>query len=338
MKIKQSFLCSCLVTLFITLAQADEIGHYGPGVANIRDYAMPAPGFYGVMYNYGYTTDQLNDDSGNEIDSITLGRGDRTATVDVDIDVDIYVLAPTFIWVSDWTLLGAKYGAFITPTFGNSSVGATLSRQSGAGRDIESGQFNIGDIFVQPLWFGWSEKHWDITIGYGFYAPLGRYNTETINLPVLGARTVESSDNIGLGFWTHQFQGGVTWYPWESKGTAINTALTYEIHGEKRDFNITPGQNLTLNWGVSQFLPLSSNEKLLLEVGPAGYSSWQVSNDTGSDAAPPRDNDQVHAVGGQVGLAYVPWETSLNLRYFYEVEAKDRFQGESLGLNLAAKF
>jgi len=193
-------------------------------------------------------------------------------------------------------------------------------------------------MFVQPLWFGWSEKHWDISLGYGFHAPLGRYNTETINLPVLGSRTLESSDNIGLGFWTHQFQSGVTWYPWESKGTAINTTLTYEIHGEKRDFNLTPGQNITLNWGLSQFLPLSSNQELLLEVGPAGYSSWQVSDDTGADAAQPRDRDQVHAVGGQVGFAYVPWDTALNFHYFYEVEAKDRFQGQSLGLNLAAKF
>ena len=36
--------------------QAAEIGHYAPGVVNIRDFAMPEPGFYGVLYNYAYTT------------------------------------------------------------------------------------------------------------------------------------------------------------------------------------------------------------------------------------------------------------------------------------------
>ena len=79
--------------------------------------------------------------------------------------------------------------------------------------------------------------------------------------------TAEAADNIGLGFWTHQLQGAVTWYPWAHKATAVLAALTYEIHGDKEDFDLTPGQNLTWNWGISQFLPLQKDQKLLLEVG-----------------------------------------------------------------------
>ena len=37
-----------------------EIGHFNGGVMNMRDYVMPEPGFYGAMYNYFYTTGQLN--------------------------------------------------------------------------------------------------------------------------------------------------------------------------------------------------------------------------------------------------------------------------------------
>jgi len=40
-------------------------------VLSIRDFAMPEPGFYGEIYNYGYTTDRLNDSSGNKIESAT---------------------------------------------------------------------------------------------------------------------------------------------------------------------------------------------------------------------------------------------------------------------------
>ena len=29
-----------------------EIGHYAPGLPNIRDFVVPEPGFYGVLYNY----------------------------------------------------------------------------------------------------------------------------------------------------------------------------------------------------------------------------------------------------------------------------------------------
>jgi hypothetical protein len=114
--------------------------------------------------------------------------------------------------------------------------------------------------------------------------------------------------------------------------------LTYEIHGEKNDFDLTPGDNLTLNWGISQFLPLTKDQKLLLELGPAGYSSWQITDDTGRDARNGDVHDQVHAVGGQLGLAYVPWNAALNFKYFYEFAAEDRFQGQALTLSLSMKF
>jgi Putative MetA-pathway of phenol degradation len=93
----------------------------------------------------------------------------------------------------------------------------------------------------------------------------------------------------GFGFWTHQFQGAVTWYPMTNKGTAVVIALTYETNGKKEDFDLTPGDNLTLNWGISQFLPLKKDMSLLLEVGPAGYDTWQITHDTGSAATNTRD-------------------------------------------------
>jgi hypothetical protein len=39
-------------------------------------------------------------------------------------------------------------------------------------------------------------------LGYGFYAPVGKYDTSTRTLPGGATVTAESSDNIGLGFWT----------------------------------------------------------------------------------------------------------------------------------------
>jgi len=37
---------------------------------------------------------------------------------------------------------------------GNSSVGASLTTVTGRGIDAETSQFNVGDLFVQPLWLG----------------------------------------------------------------------------------------------------------------------------------------------------------------------------------------
>ena len=116
---------------------------------------------------------------------------------------------------------------------------------------------------------------------------------------------------------------------------AITTALTYEMNSKKEDFDLTPGDNLTFNWGISQFLPLKK-DTLLLEVGLAGYDTWQITDDTGSAANTARD--QVHAVGGQLGLVYPPWHTSLTFHGFDEDAAVDRFQGKSFGISLSKKF
>jgi hypothetical protein len=316
-----------------------EIGHDVPGLLNIRDFAMPDPGFYGLLYNYFYLSNRLNDGNGDEVNSVTINpRGGAGVTLDVDVDVNIYALVPTLVWVSPWKLFGAKYGALIAPTFANSSVGASLATVTGRGVDAETSRFDVGDLFVQPLWLDWSLAHWDIAFNYGFYAPIGRYDTSTRILPGGATVTAEAADNIGLDFWTHQLQGVVTWYPWAHKGTAVVAALTYEFHGDKEDFDLTPGQTLSFNWGISQFLPLTRDQKLLLEVGLAGYDSWQTTNDSGSDARNPGVRDQVHAVGGQLGLTYIPWVAALNVRYSGEFAAQDRFQGHAIGISVAKKF
>jgi hypothetical protein len=343
MKISQRYIFSAIVAILLAgtgglFAQ----GHFAPGVPNIRDYVVPEPGFYGVLYNYWYDTDQLNDSDGNKISSITINPGPGEGiTLDVNVDVNIYALAPTFIWVSDWKVAGARYAAYISPTFSNSSIRAALTTETGQGVNPERGQFAAGDLFVQPLWLGWSAKHLDVATGYGFYAPIGKYNVQTIqfpNFPTVGPLKVAAADNIGLGFWTHQLQGALALYPSENRAMAVTSSWTYEINGNQRDFDLTPGQYLTWNWGISQYLPLSKDQKLLMEVGPCGYSQWQVSDDTGSDVRDPGVHDRAHAAGVQTGLTYVPWNFAVNFRYQNEFSASSRFQGQSFGLNVALKF
>lgn len=322
-----------------SVAPAGEIGHYNGGFLNIRDFFVPPePGFYGAVYNYYYTTDQINDSDGDKIKSVTINPpgGGAGTTLNLDIDVDIYVVSPTVIWVTDWKPLGARFGILIAPTFANASPAASLSRSTGTGRGVDESSWGMGDLLVQPVWLDWSFKHWDLALSYGFYAPIGNYDTDTVTVPGVGPLKVESADNIGYGFWTHQVQGAVAWYPMENKATAVTAALTYEINTKKEGFDITPGNVLTLNWGISQYLPLKKDNSLLLEVGPAGYDSWQITDDSGSAAGNTRD--QVHGVGGQLGITHVPWSLVVNFHAFYEYAAEDRFQGQSFGFSIAKKF
>ena len=337
---QQTLLAAALMGAVVTSisAEAGEIGHYAGGFMNLRDYFVPDPGFYGALYNYGYTTDQLNDSHGNQVKSVTINPpgGGGPVTVGVDVNVDMYVLAPTLIYSVDLESLGLRYGALITPTFANANLDAALSTVTGHGGKAEASNLGVGDMFVQPVWLGKSFEHWDLSLAYGFYAPIGEYDTATFTLP--GGATVkgEAADNLGFGFWTHQIQAAAAWYPFDNKGTAVIAALTYEMNGEKQDFDLTPGDNLTLNWGISQMLPLKADNSMLLEVGVAGYDTWQVTDDSGSAATDIRD--QVHAVGGQIGLVYMPWHAALNLHGYYEYAAEDRFQGTTFGLSIVKKF
>lgn len=316
---------------------ASEIGHFAAGLISIRDYVMPPePGVYTSVYNYYYTTDRLNDSHGHKIDSITLGPGARPGlTVDAKVDIDVFVTVPSLLWVSPWKVLGARYGAYIAPSFANSSVGASLAVETGRAIDPDTSSAGVGDLYVQPVWLDWGLPNWDFALGYGFYAPTGRYDVDKVDFPIIGDRTVEDSGNIGLGYWTHQFQGAIAWYPWEHRGTAVTAAVTYEINSDKDGFDYTPGERLSLNWGISQYLPLTGDKSVLAEIGPAGYSQWQITDDSGSDAPSSDVRDQTHAVGAQLGLTVVPWNAALNFHYFHELASDDRFQGDILGLNLA---
>ena len=102
-------------------------------------------------------------------------------------------------------------------------------------------------------------------------------------------------------------------------------AGTYEIHHEKEDVDITPGSHFTLNYGISQYLPI--NDKFLSEVGIAGFAQWQITKDSGSDAINKDVKDQVYGLGLQAGLTYLPWNGQLTFKWTYEFEAEDRSDG-----------
>jgi hypothetical protein len=339
-KLKHTLLITLAVSLSTAMnsAKAGSADHYIPGVFNIRDYLVPEPGLYGGIYNYYYTSGQFNDANGNHLSSVNIRPGPGPGvTLDVKPSLDLYAISPVVIWISPWNLCGIKYGAYIAPSFANASVDAEITSLRGRGVNASNSSLGVGDLFVQPIWLGYTLTNWDFALGYGFYAPIGRYNTVTVNLPVVGPVTTGSPDNIGLGFWTHQLQGAGAWYPWADKRMAVMAALTYQINTQKRDLNVTPGEHLTLNWGISEYLPLKKDNSLLLEVGPAGYDDWQITDDSGGIAS---DNSRarVHGAGGQLGLTYVPWNAALNFHAFYEYSATARPQGTAYGLSLVFKF
>ena len=314
---------------------AGELGHDGPGMMNIRDFVVPEPGFYGLLYNYFYSTDTLKNRNGDEVGTLShTGPLGATRTVTVDPDIDVYALVPTFVWVSPWQVLGARYAAFIAPPFADNSAQVNLSLAR-SGRFLDRGistsleadtDFGFGDLFVQPVWLGWSGKHYDISAGYGFYAPTGE-------------------DGLSLEFWENQLQVAGTWYPFEQHGTAVMLAGTFEINHEREDADITPGDvSPSTGASVNTYRSTSSRHGSR-RSGRSGYSQWQVEEDSGSDVPQIHRlnlqlnaKDEVHAAGIQAGLTFVPWKAALTVHYQWEFDAEARFERENLVVTLAKGF
>jgi hypothetical protein len=321
------------------------VSHFLPGLMNIRDFLVPEKeGVYAALYLGNYSTDTLKDQNGNSIDKATfqasgsLGPGIPAGikvTADLNTNVDMYLIAPTFVWNTGYKLLGADYAMLISLPIANTSIGAALdtftninlanqAASMGKQLSVSDSAFNLSDIYVQPLFLGWHGKHYDVSTGYGFYAPTGQYNKNDVA-------------NTGLGFWGHQFQLAGAYYPFANKGTALMLAGTYEINQKMQGKDFTQGGHFTLNWGLSQFLPITDN--VLLEVGPAGYSQWQVQNNQGTDQPSFLNSpNQVHAAGGQIGLALPKANTKLTFHYFTEFNAQSRFQGNYAGFTAAVGF
>jgi len=300
-------------------AAAIEISHYSslPGIPFLDDLFLPPEEvgrFVYAQYNAYYGTDTFRNSRGNKVETITItGPGGRPITINLDLDVDNWVIAPLFLWSPGWKLLGARYGGYLLVPVGNPSIAADLQTEIGLGKSVEESACHLGDIYFQPLWLQWSFDRVDVTGAYGFYAPSGKYERGDV-------------DNVGLGFWSHQFQSAVRYHIDQTSAAIL--AVTAEINQDKQDADITPGPHLTLNWGARRrFLDD------WLQFGVSGYDTWQVGDDHGSDAGPPsaRVRDEVHAAGFEISVP----RFGLAVKYTHEFGARDRFEGQMVSVFFA---
>ena len=294
---------------------AQEGSHYLPGAFNIQDFAVPpVPGVYAQLFATHYRTSTFKNRDGDEVTSITVGD----QTVPVEVDVKVFALTPTVYWIAPWKILGADFGVVASVPLQNTDVGAALPRR---GIEVDDATFGIGDLLIQPVLLGWHPGRVDLMAGYFFYAPTGRYEK--------GER-----DNVGLGYWTHSAQGSVVYRGGPNRLWTIAGMATYDVHTNKEDEDLTPGDTFAAEWGVSKILPGP-----LLEIGVAGYSQWQVSDDSGDDVTrDPEIHDRVHGIGPQLSWTSQSQRVNVAFRWLWEFGARDRFEGQLGQLTLTLVF
>jgi hypothetical protein len=302
-----------------------QTGHYTPGFMNIRDYADPAPlsGILVLDYNTYQYGDKFYGADGKEITQIAGIDGDP---VDLNSDVDGYFNSPMVLWIANKKLLGATYYGGLSIPYITVNTDLAYSRIGIINDNHDDGNVSgkvsgFSDLNIMPLYLSWAKDNYNLTFCYMLYAPTGQYSPG-------------GSDNVGLGYWSNVFQTFGYWYPEKEGGKtslalALMFGITYEVTGVIKDSDVNPGNRLSFDYGIDQYL--SDN----LSIGAYGGNNWQVSEDMGSQVYwNSTVRDRLGVAGVQV--AYWLWSNRLQAvgKWGFSYGAVERYQQNSVELNL----
>ncbi len=281
------------------------------GDTGLKNGSQPAPGWYVAGLYYRYHTDTIKRADGSTLSLDPSQSGEQT----------LHAFIPLVIYVSPAKVLGANYGFMVAPPLANGSLEAPGIALSG---EVDTGP---ADLYVVPLMLGWHQPRADVNAAFGFYAPTGRF-------------TSGADDNVGKGMWSFELSAGTTIYLDEKKTVSVATSAFWESHTEKEGTEILVGNTRLTGVKVGQLLTLEGGVgKSFLQgamsVGLAYYAQWKLTRDEfgGPFDAALLGKHRVYGLGPDVTI---PLATKsklialLNVRYFWEVGARVKTEGQSL--------
>lgn len=283
---------------------AQETNHYPNGTSGILAGSVPGPGLYYLMYNLFYETDQLKDNAGN-----TVLAPDGNS---LDFRAKAFANVHRFIHVTHLKFLGAEFSWNVAVPLVYRSVRIDNF-------NVDDSNFALGDINLEPLVLEWRGPQWDFGIGYGLFAPTGDRDDQHPAKP-------------GKNFWTHYPIVAGTWFFDQERTWSASFLSRYEVHGKRQDVDITPGNDISVEWGVGKSFGT-------LIVGISGYAQWQVTSDTGADINYDASvHDRVFGIGPEIQYFFPEYGFGFQLRHWREFGAEDRSEGSITTLTLVKPF
>lgn len=253
--------------------------------------------------------------------SLRNANGDKSIA---NPDLNMFITGVGATYVSDFKILGANYGATVLLAFASNRIqGNTLDSKS---------PFALTDTYIVPVQLGWHNKRADFVFSYQIYLPTGKFD--------MGA-----SDNSGLGMFMNEFSAGTTLFFNDKKTFHFSALASYEINGKKKDTDIKTGDLLSIEGGLGKTFYMMNTEKTapkeILNAGLIYYLQYKVTNDqipVPVFGTIETDKDRVGGIGAEINYFHIGCSTSAGFRWIAEVEAINRFQGNTFFVTLAHVF
>ena len=224
--------------------------------------------------------------------------------------VDFIWFTPTYAFATP--VLGGQAAVGMTALYGRNStaVSATLAGPggnsiSGSGSDTVVG---FGDLYPTAT-LKWNRDVHNVMVYATTGIPVGAYDPTRLASMGLGHWAADA----GVAYTYLNEQAGFEW--------SALAGLTYNFINPYTQYQ--SGVDAHLDWAISPYL---SKE---MHIGAVGYYYDQLTGDSGLGAKLGDFKSRVAGIGPQIGFFFplVDREGYLNLRGYYEFDARNRLQG-----------
>ena len=293
-------LTGVVVTVLLSaVARAGEQGHYAPNSWSPRDLISAPAGLTAFApYVSFYDADKARTGGGEEVD----------ASQGIDVGASSWMFTPVLVYTPPVKPLGADWATMLVPAYGEAGANARLTAFERNITLFDNNNTGWGDLYAVPANLTWHlDPMWALSAQYSFWAPVGEYDAGR-------------ADNVGLGYWSHDFRGTVSFFPLGNPGLLLSASMLHEINGRKDDFDLRPAPHTSAELGAS----MAFSERFMCGVLAGGI--WETGDATGSDATED-GRDRMFSASVEATYWFMPAKLGAMGRVTREFSVRDRFEG-----------
>jgi hypothetical protein len=223
---------------------------------------------------------------------------------------DLLMLTPTYSFATP--VLGGQAAIGMTALFGRNATSVSATLTGPGGLSVSGSRFDevvgFGDLYPTAT-LKWNRDVHNVMVYATTGIPVGFYSAERLAA-------------LGLGHWAVDAGAGYTYFNEQAKFEwTVVAGLTYNFINPATQYQ--SGIDAHLDWAISPYV----SDKL--HIGAVGYFYNQLTGDSGAGATLGEFKSRVTGVGPQIGF-FLPFgerEAYLNVRGYYEFDAKNRLEG-----------